>query len=103
MGRPAALRSPLPVARPQARGTGRVPVLTTLWRLLVRVDASTFGRADRLGRAPACPHPSRPRRRTVAVDDKVQRGARLPAGPPASASGATGGVVHTKVVGRCMT
>lgn len=59
--------------------TGRVPVLSTLWRLLVRVDAETLTAvlADWLcSRLPARPAV----RRVIAVDGKVLRGALLPDG-----------------------
>lgn len=59
--------------------TGRVPVLTTVWRLLVRVDGErlTAVLADWLcSRLPAPP----PARRVIAVDGKVVRGAVLPEG-----------------------
>ncbi|MGW3621842.1 ISAs1 family transposase [Micromonospora arida] len=59
--------------------TGRVPVLTTVWRLLVRVDAETLTAvlADWLcSRVSALP----PVRRVTAVDGKVLRGAVLPEG-----------------------
>lgn len=59
--------------------TGRVPVLTTVWRLLVRIDAETLtavladGPCSRLSAPP-------PIRRVIAVDGKVVRGAVLPEG-----------------------
>ena len=63
--------------------TGRVPVLTTMWRLLVRIDAVTLQAVltDWLsGRLPVPPRSDRPARRVIAVDGKVLRGARLPGG-----------------------
>ena len=63
--------------------TGRVPVLTTLWRLLVRVDASMLQAVltDWLrSRLPVSLPAGRPGRRVIAIDGKVQRGARLPDG-----------------------
>ncbi|WP_329930607.1 transposase family protein [Salinispora tropica] len=60
--------------------TDRVPVLTTLWRLLVRVDAETLTAvwADwRCSRLPVAPPPVR---RVIAVDGKVVRGAVLTEG-----------------------
>jgi predicted transposase YbfD/YdcC len=59
--------------------TGRVPALTTVWRLLVRVNAETLSAvlADWLcSRLPTPP----PARRVIAVDGKVVRGAVLPEG-----------------------
>ncbi|MCZ7421111.1 ISAs1 family transposase [Verrucosispora sp. WMMA2121] len=58
--------------------TGRVPVLSTVWRLLVRVDAETLTAvlADWL-----CSRVSAPSvRRVIAVDGKVVRGAVLTEG-----------------------
>jgi predicted transposase YbfD/YdcC len=63
--------------------TGRVPVLTTVWRLLVRIDAQTLQAVlvDWLhSRLPAPPATRPPARRVIAVDGKVVRGARLPGG-----------------------
>ncbi|MGW3606510.1 ISAs1 family transposase [Micromonospora sp. NPDC005161] len=59
--------------------TGRVPVLTTVWRLLVRVDAETLTAvlADWLCSRLSAPPPVR---RVIAVDGKVVRGAVLPEG-----------------------
>lgn len=69
--------------------TGRVPVLTTVWRLLVRIDAETLSAvlADWLrSRLPAPPpadgraRKARTVRTVIAVDGKVLRGARLSGG-----------------------
>jgi hypothetical protein len=59
--------------------TGRVPVLTTVWRLLVRVDAETLTAvlADWLCSRVSAPPPVR---RVIAVDGKVVRGAVLTEG-----------------------
>ncbi|MFF5053251.1 transposase family protein [Micromonospora sp. NPDC000663] len=59
--------------------TGRVPVLTTVWRLLVRVDAETLTAvlADWLCSRLSAPPPTR---QVIAVDGKVVRGAVLPEG-----------------------
>ncbi|MEU4643392.1 ISAs1 family transposase [Micromonospora sp. NPDC023814] len=59
--------------------TGRVPVLTTVWRLLVRIDAETLTAvlADWLCSRLSAPPPVR---RVIAVDGKVVRGAVLPEG-----------------------
>jgi hypothetical protein len=59
---------------------GRVPAATTVWRLLVRVDADVLS-AVLTGwlreHAPTAPAPGRRPRTVIAVDGKVQRGARL--------------------------
>ncbi|WP_432838453.1 ISAs1 family transposase [Dactylosporangium sp. CA-092794] len=63
--------------------TGRVPVLSTLWRLLIRVDAATLQAVltDWLRSHLPVPQPTvRPHWRIIAIDGKVQRGARLPDG-----------------------
>ncbi|MGC5665101.1 ISAs1 family transposase [Micromonospora sp. WMMD723] len=59
--------------------TGRVPVLSTVWRLLVRVDAETLTAvlADWLCSRVSAPPPAR---RVIAVDGKVVRGAVLTEG-----------------------
>jgi predicted transposase YbfD/YdcC len=63
--------------------TGRIPVASTVWRLLVRVDAEalTTVLAGWL-RARVTPPPVADRRwrRVIAVDGKVLRGSRLPDG-----------------------
>jgi predicted transposase YbfD/YdcC len=86
--------------------TGRVPVLSTLWRLLVRVDAQTLQavltdwlRSRLLALQPTQPS-QRPLMRVVAIDGKVQRGARLPDGRQVhqlSAYDTTDGVVLAQV------
>jgi hypothetical protein len=62
---------------------GRVPAATTVWRLLVRVDADVLS-AVLTGwlreHATTAPAPGRRPRTVIAVDGKVQRGARLPDG-----------------------
>lgn len=63
--------------------TARVPVLSTVWRLLTRVDAQQLSAvlADWLrSRLPAPPSAPRRIRTVIAVDGKVLRGARLPDG-----------------------
>jgi predicted transposase YbfD/YdcC len=63
--------------------TGRIPVLSTVWRLLVRVDAEALSAvlADWLRcRLPASAPTDRRGMTVVAVDGKVLRGARLPDG-----------------------
>ncbi|GAA0903894.1 hypothetical protein Vau01_124680 [Virgisporangium aurantiacum] len=70
--------------------TGRIPVASTVWRLLVRVDAEVLTsvlagwlRARCEAGTPAStsrPVTDRRRRRMIAVDDKVLRGSRLPDG-----------------------
>ena len=82
--------------------TGRVPVLSTVWRLLVRIDAEalTAVRADWLGsRLPVAPPAGR---RVVAVDGKVVRGAVRPEGRvhPLSAYDTSTGVVLAQVQSR---
>jgi predicted transposase YbfD/YdcC len=83
--------------------TSRIPVLTTLWRLLVRVDAQTLQAVltDWLRSRLPVPQPTaRPRRRVIAIDGKVQRGARLPDGRQVhqlSAYDTTDGVVLAQV------
>jgi predicted transposase YbfD/YdcC len=66
--------------------TGRIPALTTLWRLLIRIDAQILQavltdwlHCRRPTPAPTEPHQPRARR-VVAIDGKVLRGARLPDG-----------------------
>jgi hypothetical protein len=62
---------------------GRVPAATTVWRLLVRVDADGLS-AVLTGwlreHATTAPAPGRRPRTVIAVDGKAQRGARLPDG-----------------------
>jgi hypothetical protein len=63
--------------------TGRIPALTTRWRLLIRIDAQILQAVltDWLRCRRPTPAPTRPRaRRIVAIDGKVLRGARLPDG-----------------------
>ena len=83
---------------------GRVPVLSTVWRLLVRIDAETLSAvlADWLcSRLPPAPAPvGRRARRVVAIDGKVLRGAWLPGGGQVhllSAYDTTTGVVLAQV------
>jgi predicted transposase YbfD/YdcC len=60
--------------------TGRIPALTTLWRLLIRIDAEILQAVltDWLRCRRRTPAPTRPpARRIVAIDGKVLRGARL--------------------------
>jgi predicted transposase YbfD/YdcC len=85
--------------------TGRVPAATTVWRLLVRVDAEILsavltgwlrGRTT----TPASPASDRRLRTVIAVDGKVQRGARLPDGRQVhllSAYDTTTGIVLAQV------
>src|SRR6266511_3932687 len=55
--------------------TGQVPAATTVWRLLIRIDADVLSAVlTRWLRARATP------RLVIAVDGKVERGARLPDG-----------------------
>lgn len=61
----------------------RVPAATTVWRLLIRIDAEVLSQvlARWLGsRAVPAPDPGHWWRRVIAVDGKVERGARLPDG-----------------------
>ncbi|WP_433529232.1 transposase family protein [Micromonospora sp. CA-263727] len=51
---------------------GRVPVLTTVWRLLVRVDAETLTAVLADWLCSRLPTPT-PKRRVIAVDGKVLR------------------------------
>lgn len=65
--------------------SGRVPAATTVWRLLVRVDAEVLSAVlagwlrERVTTSAAAAPGRRPRM-VIAVDGKVQRGARLPDG-----------------------
>jgi predicted transposase YbfD/YdcC len=83
--------------------TDRIPALTTLWRLLVRVEATVLQAVltDWLrSRLPTPAPATRPRRRVIAIDGKVQRGARLPDGRQVhqlSAYDTTDGVVLAQV------
>ncbi|MEV0810326.1 transposase family protein [Micromonospora sp. NPDC050200] len=60
----------------------RVPAATTVWRLLVRIDAEVLSQVlARWLRVRAVPvMPGRRWRLVIAVDGKVERGARLPGG-----------------------
>jgi hypothetical protein len=67
--------------------TGRIPVASTVWRLLVRVDAEALttvlaGWLRARVTPPDMPRPVADRRwrRVIAVDGKVLRGSRLPDG-----------------------
>jgi predicted transposase YbfD/YdcC len=63
--------------------TDRIPVLSTVWRLLVRLDAETLSTVltDWLHyRLPASAPAGRRTMTVIAVDGKVLRGARLPDG-----------------------
>jgi predicted transposase YbfD/YdcC len=63
--------------------TGRVPAATTVWRLLIRIDAAVLSQVlARWLRSRATPVPAAGHwwRRVIAVDGKVERGARLPDG-----------------------
>jgi predicted transposase YbfD/YdcC len=69
-----------PTAGTRLGFSDRVPVLTTLWRLLIRIDTQTLQAVltDWLRSRQPSPPPPRPRgRRIVAIDGKVLRGARL--------------------------
>jgi predicted transposase YbfD/YdcC len=72
-----------PAAGTRLGFTGRIPALSTLWRLLVRIDAQILQAVltDWLHSRRPTPAPTRPRaRRIVAIDGKVLRGARRPDG-----------------------
>lgn len=60
----------------------RIPVASTVWRLLVRVDAEVLSAvlAGWLGARNTPPAAGRRWRRVIAVDGKVLRGSRLPNG-----------------------
>lgn len=61
----------------------RVPAATTVWRLLIRIDAAVLSQVlARWLRIRAAPIPAAGHwwRRVIAVDGKVERGARLPDG-----------------------
>jgi hypothetical protein len=61
----------------------RIPVLSTVWRLLVRIDAETLQAvlADWLRSfQPGPPPVGRRTRRVIAIDGKLLRGARSPGG-----------------------
>src|SRR5688500_4052839 len=66
--------------------TGRIPVASTVWRLLVRVDAEALTMIlagwlrSRSTAASTAPPADRRWRRVIAVDGKVLRGSRLPDG-----------------------
>lgn len=63
--------------------TGRVPAATTVWRLLIRLDAAVLSQVlARWLRSRAAPVPAAGHwwRQVIAVDGKVARGARLPDG-----------------------
>src|SRR6266545_3493023 len=63
--------------------TGQVPAATTVWRLLIRIDADVLSAVlTRWLRARATPLvvAGRRWRLVIAVDGKVERGARLPDG-----------------------
>jgi predicted transposase YbfD/YdcC len=83
--------------------TGRIPVLTTLWRLLVRIDDQALQAVltDWLRSGmPAAQPPHRRARRVVSIDGKVLRGARLPDGRQVhllSAYDTTAGIVLAQV------
>src|SRR6266508_5854951 len=70
-------------ARDRLGFTGRIPVGSTVWRFLVRVDAQVL-QVVLTGwlrhRLPAQPAQGRKDRVVIAVDGKVLRGARLPDG-----------------------
>jgi predicted transposase YbfD/YdcC len=60
---------------------GRVPAATTVWRLLIRIDAEALSQVlARWLRSRTAPVPAAGHwwRRVIAVDGKVERGARLP-------------------------
>ena len=62
---------------------GRVPAATTVWRLLIRIDAAALSQVLARwlrSRATPVPDPGHWWRRVIAVDGKVERGARLPDG-----------------------
>jgi predicted transposase YbfD/YdcC len=72
-----------PSAWPRLGFTGRIPVLSTVWRLLIRIDAEVLAAvlADWLRSRVPAPAPADRRGMTViAVDGKVLRGARGPDG-----------------------
>jgi predicted transposase YbfD/YdcC len=61
----------------------RVPAATTVWRLLIRIDAAMLSQVMAhwlRSRAAPVPDPGHWWRRVIAVDGKVERGARLPDG-----------------------
>jgi predicted transposase YbfD/YdcC len=61
----------------------RVPAATTVWRLLIRIDAEVLSQVLARwlrSRATPVPDPGHWWRRVIAVDGKVERGARLPDG-----------------------
>src|SRR5438876_2822450 len=75
--------------------TGRIPVASTVWRLLVRVDAEALSTVlagwlrARIAAASTPPAVADRRwRRVVAIDGKVLRGSRLPDGSPVDRSSA---------------
>lgn len=72
------------LARARLGFLGRVPAATTIWRLLIRLDADQLatvlaGWLRTRTRPPATPHPRR-YRIVIAVDGKTLRGARRPDG-----------------------
>jgi predicted transposase YbfD/YdcC len=73
-----------PVARLRLGFAGPIPVGSTVWRLLVRLDAqvlqATLTRWLRSRLTPPPAAPGRQPRIVIAVDGKVLRGARLPGG-----------------------
>jgi hypothetical protein len=92
-----------PAAGTRLGFTGRIPALTTLWRLLIRIDAQILQAVltDWLHCRRPTPAPTRPRtRRVVAIDGKVMRGARLPDGRQVhllSAYDTTAGIVLAQI------
>jgi predicted transposase YbfD/YdcC len=82
---------------------GRVPAATTVWRLLIRIDAAVLSQVlARWLRSRATPvtDPGHWWRRVIAVDGKVERGARLPDGRQVhllSAYDTTTGIVLAQV------
>jgi hypothetical protein len=70
-------------ARHRLGFTGRIPVGSTVWRFLIRIDAQVL-QAVLTGwlrhRLPARPTAGRKDRVVIAVDGKLLRGARLPDG-----------------------
>jgi predicted transposase YbfD/YdcC len=93
------------IGRARIGFTGRLPVMTTMWRLLLRIDADLLATVlagwlhARTISPPAAVR--RPRyRRVIAVDGKTLRGARLPGGRQVhllSALDTTTGIVVAQV------